>query len=310
MENQVAYCSPNEDGFDLYSSTQFTDFVQSAVAQVLGLKKSSSLNVKVMQLGGAYGGKITRANMTAAAAALASSRLNAKVRVTLGLNTSMQLVGKRFPWLAQYKVGFDKGGRLLGILINWYCNSGNSPSDNAMVVGYEFVDNVYNCANWHITSSLCKTNTPANTACRSPGTFPGIAIIESIMEHVANYLGTDTVGLRQANMYKKNQVTPYGQPLPYFNADAIVSELLTTSDYANRLSQIDAYNQQNRWKKKGISLTPIKWGAGWNGGYYNALVSIYASDGSVAVCHGGVECGQGKKQNKKNRFQHKDGLKD
>jgi xanthine dehydrogenase/oxidase len=294
MENQVAFCSPTDDGFELHSSTQFTDFVQNAVTQVLGLKKSSSVSVKLMQLGGAYGGKITRANITATAAALASCLLNRRVRVTLDLNTSMRMIGKRFPWLAQYKVGFDKSSRLLGIVINWYCNSGNAPSDNAMIVGYEFVDNCYNCKNWHIVSSLAKTNIPANTACRSPGTFPAICIIESIMEHVAKYLNADPIELRMANMYKKNDVTPYGQPLPYFNVDAIVSQLLVISDYKNRLSQISDFNRDNRWKKKGISLTPIKWGAGWTGGYYNALVSIYASDGSVAVCHGGVECGQGK----------------
>ena len=116
------------------------------------------------------------------------------------------------------------------------------------------------------------------------------------MEHVAKFLKTDPLNVRQINLYKKGDITPAGQPLPYFNVDSLIDSLYVSSDYKSRLSQINEFNANNRWKKKGISLTPIKWGAGWNGGYYNANVSIYASDGSVSVSHAGVESGQGYKE--------------
>ena len=117
--------------------------------------------------------------------------------------------------------------------------------------------------------------------------------MESMIEHVANTLKIDSLEVRRFNLYKKGDTTPSGQPLPYFNIDSLIDSLSISSDYKSRLDQIDEFNANNRWKKKGISLTPIKWGVGWNGANYNANVSIYASDGSVSVSHGGVESGQG-----------------
>ncbi len=149
--------------------------------------------------------------MPACASAVASYVLNRKVRVALDLNTSLEMIGKRFPWYTQYTVGFDNNGIITGLLINWYCDSGNSPTDNCMPVGPLFVDNVYNIKNWHIISNLAKTNLPANTAVRSPGFFPSIAIIENIIETVAKYLKADPLKIRQLNMYKKGDVTPTGQ---------------------------------------------------------------------------------------------------
>ena len=125
------------------------------------------------------------------------------------------------------------------------------------------------------------------------GTFPSIAIMESMIEHVAKRLDLDPLDVRRINLYKKGEVTPCGQPLPFFNVDSLIDSILVSSDYYARLGQIKEFNANNRWKKKGISLTPVKWGVGWSGVCYNANVSIYASDGSVSVSHAGVEIGQG-----------------
>lgn len=124
--------------------------------------------------------------------------------------------------------------------------------------------------------------------------FPSIAIMESMIEHVAKYLKADPLAIRQINLYKKGDVTPVGQPLPYFNVDQLIDQIKDSSDYLNRVNQVNDFNKNNRWKKKGLSLTPIKWGIGWTGGYYGCFISIYSSDGSVALSHGGVEIGQGK----------------
>lgn len=117
--------------------------------------------------------------------------------------------------------------------------------------------------------------------------------METMIEHVSKYLAGDPLSIRRLNLYHVNDVTPAGQPLPYFNVDKLMDQLLASSDYVNRVKEIDGFNQANRWKKRGISLTPIKWGVGWTGGNYNCFISVYASDGSVSVCHAGVEMGQG-----------------
>jgi xanthine dehydrogenase molybdopterin-binding subunit B len=125
------------------------------------------------------------------------------------------------------------------------------------------------------------------------GFFQLIAIMEIMIEHVASYLKLDPYDVRVANLYKKNDVTPIGQPLPYFNADIIMQQLRQTSEYDKRRDEIRAFNSQNRWKKRGISMTPIKWGLPLDGANYNCMISIYAADGSVSLTHGGVEIGQG-----------------
>ena len=271
MEGQVAVCKPTEDGLEIHSSTQWLDYVLQSATQVLGIKNSSSIEVKTKQLGGAYGGKITRPNMVSSAAALAASILNKPVRVCLNLNDCMEMVGKRYPWYAEYSVGFDNNGKLNGIKINYYSDAGASPNDNGMPAMYDFSDNAYNCLNWFLSANLAKTHKAANTACRSPGTFPCIAIMEYIMEHVAKYLNKDVLDVRILNLYKKGQITPHGQPLPYFNVDEIITNLTTTSAYEQRVNDVNNYNKANRWKKRGISLVPIKWG----GIYSKVTFSIF-----------------------------------
>ena len=259
MEGQVSVCRPTEDGLEIHSSTQWLDYVLKSAVQVLGIQNSSSIEVKTKQLGGAYGGKITRPNMVSSAAALAASLLNKPVRVTLDLNDCMEMVGKRFPWYAEYNIGFDNDGKLLGIKINYYSDAGAYPNDQSLPAMYDFSDNAYNCANWYLTATLAKTHKAANTACRSPGTFPCIAIMEYIIEHVAKYLNKQVLDVRVLNLYKKGQSTPHGQPLPYFNVDEIINNLTLSSDYTRRCDDIDSYNKANRWKKRGISMVPIKW---------------------------------------------------
>jgi xanthine dehydrogenase/oxidase len=181
----------------------------------------------------------------------------------------------------------------LGVLIDYYADAGCCPNDSSMAAIFDFCDNAYKCANWHLSATLIKTNTPANTSVRSPGTFPAISIMEYIMENVASTLGIDPVVLKFLNLYKKGDVTPDGIPLPYFNVQEIMTDLSLSSDYNNRYLEIFNFNLKNRWKKRGISMVPLKWGAGWRGMNQSTYVAIYSDDGSVAVVHGGVECGQG-----------------
>lgn len=169
MESQVAIANRIEDQYDVYSSTQWTDLVQNVVAQVLGLKNASAVNVIVKQLGGAYGGKITRANYMAAAAALACKITDKPVRVALNLSTVMEMIGKRNPYYVKYKVGFQKSGKISGIDMQVINDGGCLSSDNAITTVYIYSDNAYNIPNWHISAKIAKTHTATNTACRSPG---------------------------------------------------------------------------------------------------------------------------------------------
>jgi xanthine dehydrogenase molybdopterin-binding subunit B len=121
----------------------------------------------ILKLG--FGGKFSRANLTACAAAVASKSVNKTVRVALGMNTQYELIGKRDPWYAKYKVGFDNNGKINGLIINWYADAGSNQIDNLLIVGSGFVDNCYNIQNWKIVSKICKTNLAANTFFRAPG---------------------------------------------------------------------------------------------------------------------------------------------
>ena len=169
MEQQVAVATKNEEGYDIYSATQWTDYIQKVVSQVLGNSVyTSSINVMVNQLGGAYGGKITRSVFPACAAAVGSQLLDRPVRVAFDLKHSMEIVGKRNPFYAKYKVGYDQSGKILGVIIDWMEDGGNNPNDTLTQEGNYYIDNAYNISNWLIKAKMAKTNTAANTACRSP----------------------------------------------------------------------------------------------------------------------------------------------
>ncbi|XP_033731118.1 xanthine dehydrogenase-like [Pecten maximus] len=151
----------------------------------------------------------------------------------------------------------------------------------------------YYCQNWHLIPIGLKTNTPLNTAARSPGSCPSIFITESIMEHVARVVNLDPTEVRRVNLYQQGQLTPYKQSLLYCNITNLLTELETMAEVTQRKTSIAAFNQNNRWRKKGLSVVPLKFALAWEGAHYNCLVDIYMGDGSVVIDHGGIECGQG-----------------
>jgi xanthine dehydrogenase/oxidase len=169
LESQVSIVNRCEDQYDVYSSTQWTDAIQNAVTQILGLESASFVNVQVKQLGGSYGGKIIRSNIPAAAAALACNATNKAVRVALDMSTVMEMIGKRSPYYAKYKVGFNKSGKILGVQMQVFIDNGYTRNDSMYHEVFRFFDNAYNIGSWHIDAKLVKTNTATNTACRSPG---------------------------------------------------------------------------------------------------------------------------------------------
>ncbi|XP_021379046.1 xanthine dehydrogenase-like [Mizuhopecten yessoensis] len=292
METQVSIATPTEDGIDIDASTQWPDFNLRAVAMVLGCYENR-ITVRTKRLGGAYGAKITRNAIVSAAVGLAAQVTNRPVRMNMEFHTNMETIGKRFPYMANYQVGCSDTGVLNGVKITYYADCGYLPSDHALPVVTLFADNAYYCQNWHLIPVGLKTNKPMNTAARSPGSCPSIFITESIMEHLAKALNMDPTEVRRVNLYQKNQLTPYKQPLLYCNISTLLTELETLADVSQRKKSVVTFNQNNRWRKKGLSIVPMKFEIFWEGGNYNCLVDVYQSDGSVIIDHGGIECGQG-----------------
>ena len=213
----------------------------------------------------------------------------------LPLSTNMELVGKRNPFTCKYSVGFDDRGLLHAVKLDYYEDCGCSPSDSigTMSMALTICDNAYYCPNWLVTPYLVKTNLPTNTSCRGPGVCPAVFFMESVMEAVSRNLGVAPELVRRVNLYKQGQVTPYGQPLPYCSLDTLWTQAMSSMDFANRKAAVVAFNSQNRWRKRGISIAPQKYGLLWNTANFSAYVAIYGQDGSVVVTHAGIESGQG-----------------
>ncbi|KAL3841843.1 hypothetical protein ACJMK2_019942 [Sinanodonta woodiana] len=293
METQISICIPTEDGMDVHSSTQWIDGVQTAISQITGMQKSS-INVEVKRLGGAYGAKITRNHWISAACGLAAFLTNRPVKLKMDFHTNMEMIGKRCPYRADYTVGFTDDGKLNGLKINVYADCGSSANDTSLPTLLIWVDNAYYCENWTVTPIAVKTNKPAITACRSPGSLPGIYIMETIMEHVSKSLNKDPTDIRVMNLYQQGQVNPLTKNvITYCNISQIVQNLLDSAEVQARQQEIQDFNQANRWKKKGLSIVPIKFGIEWNGITYGVNLSVYAGDGTVAISHSGIEVGQG-----------------
>ncbi|XP_067885711.1 xanthine dehydrogenase-like isoform X2 [Heterodontus francisci] len=292
METQICRCVPTEDGLDVQAASQWLDVAQQAIAGAIGLP-IKDINITTKRLGGAYGGKATRANLVACATAVAATVLRRPVRCLMDLSTNMKTIGKRHGYIFKYKVGFNEDGTLNGIIITYYCDYGSSPNDNEVGSSFIFSDNAYKCKNWQLIPIAVKTNRAAHTWCRAPGSKPNIFVIETILEHVAKFLSLDPIRVKQRNLYAQGDTTPLGFLLPYCSIQDLYSSQLTKVDVAGRLKAIKKFNADNRWKKKGLAVVPLKYCMYWSDGCYLCTVSVFASDGSVIVSHGGIESGQG-----------------
>ncbi|XP_020903902.1 xanthine dehydrogenase isoform X2 [Exaiptasia diaphana] len=292
MENQVCLCIPEEDGLTIHCASQWMDLLQRRVALVLGISENR-LNVQVKRCGGAYGGKASRTVQIAAAAALAAVKLRRPVRLSLNFHTNMRMIGKRAPFLATYQVGVGNDGLLNGIDMTYYADYGSSSNDSDVSAAFFWCDNAYHCGNWKITPIACKTNLASNTWVRSPSSIQAIFIMETILEHVAKALNKTPEEVRQVNLYKKGQKTPYGYSLDYCNIGNLWTDLQESCDYSKRREAIDTFNKANRWRKRGISLVPLRWSIQYGGEMFTSMVSIYHGDGTIAVNHAGIEVGQG-----------------
>ncbi|XP_043523035.1 xanthine dehydrogenase/oxidase-like isoform X2 [Frieseomelitta varia] len=281
METQTCVCVPIEDGMDVYPASQWVDLIQVAIAECLGIK-NNCININVRRLGGGYGAKISRSSQVACACALVCYKLNRPARFIMSIEANMQAIGKRFDTRQEYEVGVDSDGRIQYMNSKHWGNSGCSFNEFHSPVSGEAFKSCYDNSTWTYQGFDIKTDLPSNTWCRAPGSIEGIAMIENIMEHIAKITGKDPLEVRYANMRSEHKEA----------LNPMIDQLLENADYEMRKIAVDSFNNENRWKKKGIALLPFMYPFGvW--GQFHALVSIYARDGTVSVTHGGIECGQG-----------------
>ncbi len=299
LEGQVCHAIPDEDGGVLvHSSTQNPSEVQEIIARVLSIP-SHAVAVEVRRMGGGFGGKETQPALLAAAAALVAVKAKRPARFRLDRDDDMIMTGKRHDFEAAYDVAFDESGSLMAADITLSSRCGCS-ADLSLAVNDRAMfhsDNAYYIPDVRITSHRFKTNTVSNTAFRGFGGPQGMMVIERIMDEIAMYLELDPIEVRRANFYGKSprDVTPYHQKVEENVIGQIVQELTTSSDYVHRRDEIKAYNSENAFTKKGIALTPVKFGISFTARHLNqagALIHLY-KDGSVYLNHGGTEMGQG-----------------
>jgi xanthine dehydrogenase large subunit len=299
LEGQIAIALPQEDGTVLiHSSTQHPTEVQQIVAHALG-KRSHDVSVQCRRMGGGFGGKETQAALIAAAAAVLAHRTGRPVKLRVDRDADMLMTGKRHDFLADYDVGFDDAGRISALAVMLASRCGYSAdlsgpvNDRALM----HIDNAYYLEHVEVVSHRCKTHTVSNTAFRGFGGPQGMMVIEHILDEIARALGLDALDVRGANFYglHSRNVTHYGQTVEDNVIGEIVHELADTSRYRERRKRIAEWNAANAIVKRGLALTPVKFGISFTATMFNqagALLHVY-SDGTVLLNHGGTEMGQG-----------------
>ena len=299
LEGQIAMAVPQEDGALLvYSSTQHPDEVQRMIAHAT-CREAKDIVVICRRMGGAFGGKESQAALIGVIAAIAADKTGRPCKLRLDRDDDMLMTGKRHDFVIDYDVGFDATGRTVGVTFELASRCGMSAdltgpvNDRAMV----HCDNAYCLANVRIVSHRCKTNTVSNTAFRGFGGPQGMYAIEYVIDDIARRLGKDPCEVRRRNFYggDERNVTHYEQVVEDDIADELFDRLLASSDYAKRRKEIRRFNENSRVLKKGIAITPVKFGISFTSTLLNqagALVHVYR-DGTVQLNHGGTEMGQG-----------------
>jgi xanthine dehydrogenase large subunit len=298
LEGQVAIATPGEDGqVHILSSTQHPSEIQHLVAYMLD-RNSADITVEVRRMGGAFGGKETQAAAFAAAAALVADTTGRPAKFRCDRDDDMIMTGKRHDFEIAYDVGYDDEGRILALRLRLASRCGAtvdlSPAINDRAMFH--CDNCYWLPDVEILSERLKTNTVSATAFRGFGGPQGMLAIERVIDDVAAHLGRDPLQVRLANLYAPGRdVTPYGMTVADNIAPQLIAKLRKNASYDAKRQDVEAFNARSPIIKKGIALTPVKFGISFTTTHLNqagALVHVYA-DGSIQINHGGTEMGQG-----------------
>ena len=299
LETQTALAIPGEGKEMLvYASSQNPAETQIIVAEVLGIPRNE-VEVEVRRMGGGFGGKETQGNHVAAWAALLADATKRPVKIHLFRDDDQIMTGKRHRFLSIYEIGFDDEGRILAFKLELNSDAGSSTDLSRAILERAMLhaDNAYFIPDVRIVGKAWKTNLPSNTAFRGFGGPQGMAVIENAIDRIARFLHKDATVIRYLNFYQheKNNITPYGAKVENNRLHLAYDRLIKSSEYFERRKEIEKFNSSNEFFKKGLALTPIKFGISFTSSFLNqagALVNIY-TDGTVLVNHGGTEMGQG-----------------
>jgi len=299
LEGQIAMTIPQEDNnFLVYSSTQHPSETQQIIGKVLK-QNYNSIHVIVRRIGGGFGGKETQSFLFAAITSIAAKKLSKPVKLRVDRDDDMIMTGKRHDFLFDYEVGFNNSGEILALKIMMASRCGISPDLSGAINDRAIyhIDNAYFLPNIEINSYRCKTNTVSNTAFRGFGGPQGMFCIENIIENISQKLKLEASEIRKVNFYKEKikNTTHYGMRITDNVIEDIFNKLIKKSNYKKRKAEINNFNKKNKVLKKGIAITPVKFGISFTTTHLNqggALVHIY-TDGSIHLNHGGIEMGQG-----------------
>ncbi len=298
LETQCALaCVDESGGVFLHSSTQHPTETQAIVARALGIGEHF-VTVECLRMGGAFGGKEVQANAWAAIAALGAWKTRRPVRVRLTRALDMVLTGKRHPFLARYTAAHDERGVLRGLDVELYSDGGWSLDLSEPVLWRTIfhLDNAYLLPALNATGYVCRTHKTSQTAFRGFGGPQGMLVVEDALDRIARSLSLPPETVRERNFYREGDTTHYGMPVKDAGRIArIWSELKETASFDARREAVNAFNRTHSHRKRGIAMTPVKFGISFTATMFNqagALVLIYR-DGTVQVSHGGTEMGQG-----------------
>lgn len=299
LEGQIAYALPKEDkGMLVLCSTQHPSEMQHVVAHALGVH-SHNIVVECRRMGGGFGGKESQSALWCAAAAIAAFNLKRPVKLRADRDDDMLVTGKRHCFHYEYEVGYDDDGRIAAARVDMVTRAGYSADLSGPVATRAVChfDNTYFLSDVEILAACGKTNTQSNTAFRGFGGPQGAIAIEYVIDEIARNLGRDPLDIRRLNFYggEGRSVTPYGQVVIDNVIGELVAELEESSEYRARRAAVAVFNRASPVLKKGLALTPVKFGIAFNVTHLNqagALVHVYV-DGSILVNHGGTEMGQG-----------------
>ncbi|WP_399680924.1 xanthine dehydrogenase molybdopterin binding subunit [Xenophilus sp.] len=299
LEGQISYAIPKEDGaVHVHCSTQHPSEMQHLIAHALH-RRSNEVHVECRRMGGGFGGKESQSALFACVAAIAACRLGRPVKLRPDRDDDFMITGRRHCFWYEYEVGYDDEGRILGAEIAMVSRAGHSADLSAPVMTRALChfDNAYWLPEVSMHGYSGRTNTQSNTAFRGFGGPQGAIAIEYIMDSVARTLGRDPLDVRRANFYgtDEHNVTPYGQTIVDNVIHDLVAQLEAGSAYRQRREAAAAFNATSPVLKRGVALTPLKFGISFNVKHFNqagALVHVY-TDGSILVNHGGTEMGQG-----------------
>lgn len=305
MEPQAAIVQPIDGGrYIVQPSSQSPMGMHSTVAMALGIQYNS-IDVQIPPVGGGFGGKTEQAKFVTAAAAVAAKAMKRPVRLLLTREQDMEMIGKRHGYYGQYQIAIDNGtvnqankGIIRGLSLKMY-GDGGAFYDCSFVVSNCIItraDNAYRIANSLAQIDVCRTNTSPSTAMRAFGDIQGKLMMENAIDDAAYNIGMTAEAVRELNLYERGDVTPFGQALTYCYMREVWEYLKVQCEYDKKVSDIQVYNQNNRWRKRGLSMIPVKYGSGYNLTMLEqagAIISVYSGDGSVIIHQAGVEMGQG-----------------